>query len=205
MAKTDVFEADPTVVAKAAELRKELKRLVRTIVDDEDYSTDAIDQAREILSVLKDLKVRKRSLSLRVHQSLPCPDEFRCPLSKELMRDPVVVATGQTYDRPFIQKWLKGGHRTCPQTQQVLSHTMLTPNHLIREMISQWCKSKGIELSDPIQYTNEDGITESDRDYFLSLLEKMSLTPSDQKEGAKELRMLTKRMPSVPGTIWRVS
>jgi hypothetical protein len=24
-----------------------------------------------------------------------CPEEFKCPLSKELMRDPVVLATGQ--------------------------------------------------------------------------------------------------------------
>lgn len=102
----------------------------------------------------------------------------------------------QTYDRPFIQKWLKAGNRTCPLTQQVLSHTILTPNHLIREMISQWCKSQGLELPDPVHYVNEEGITEADRDHFLSLLEKMSSALPEQKEAAKELRLLTKRMPS---------
>ncbi|PON75083.1 Beta-catenin [Parasponia andersonii] len=197
MAKTGVFDSDPTVMAKAmTELKKELQRLVRAIIDDEDYSTETVDQAKDTLLALRELKLRQESLSMKLQDTLSCPQEFRCPLSKELMRDPVIVASGQTYDRPFIQKWLKAGNRTCPLTQQVLSHTILTPNHLIREMISQWCKCRGIELSDPVLYFNEEGITEADRDHFLSLLGKMSSGLPEQKEAAKELRMLTKRMPS---------
>ncbi|KAL9360860.1 hypothetical protein Peur_048983 [Populus x canadensis] len=196
MAKTGVFKSDPMVMTKAMELKKELQKLVRNIVDDEDYRTELIDQARETLFALKGLKVKRRSSSLKLRETVLCPEEFKCPLSKELMRDPVVLATGQTYDRPFIQKWLKAGNRTCPLTQQVLSHTILTPNLLIREMISQWCKSQGLELPDLAQNVNEEGITEADRDHFLSLLEKMSLTLPEQKDAARELRLLTKRMPS---------
>ncbi|KAF2284563.1 hypothetical protein GH714_027094 [Hevea brasiliensis] len=196
MAKTGVFDSDPTAMAKATELKKELEKLIRTIVDDDDYLIETIDQAKDTLCALKELKMNKRSLSLKLRQTLSCPDEFKCPLSKELMRDPVILATGQTYDRPFIQKWLKSGNRTCPLTQQVLSHTFLTPNHLVREMISQWCKSQGLELPDPVQYVNEEGITEADRDHFQSLLEKMSSALPEQKEAARELRLLTKRMPS---------
>lgn len=51
-------------------------------------------------------------------------------------------------------------------------------------------------MLDPVHYINEEGITEADRDHFLSLLEKMSSTLPEQKEAAKELRLLTKRMPS---------
>lgn len=102
----------------------------------------------------------------------------------------------QTYDRLFIQKWLKAGNRTCPRTQQVLSHTNLTPNHLVREMISQWCKNNGIQLPDPVQYSEDEGLTEEERDRLVSLLKKMSSTLSDKKQAAKELRLLTKRMPS---------
>lgn len=196
MAKTGVFESDPMVMTKAMELKKELQKLVRNIVDDEDYRTELIDQARETLFALKELKVKRRSSSLKLRETVLCPEEFKCPLSKELMRDPVVLATGQTYDRPFIQKWLKSGNRTCPLTQQVLSHTILTPNLLIGEMISQWCKSRGLKLPDLAQHANEEGTTEADRDHFLSLLEKMSLTLPEQKDAARELRLLTKRMPS---------
>ncbi|PSS14114.1 U-box domain-containing protein [Actinidia chinensis var. chinensis] len=197
MAKTGVFEGDAAMAAKATELKKELQRLVRAIVEDEDFdfSVQAVDRAAQTLFELKELK-KKKPVSLKLSQSSACPEEFRCPISKEIMRDPVIVATGQTYDRPFIQRWLKAGHRTCPQTQQVLSHTLLTPNLLIREMISQWCKTHGIQLPDPVQYSNEDGLTEADREHFLSLLEKMSSTPTDQKEAARELRLLTKRIPS---------
>ncbi|XWS31219.1 hypothetical protein CRYUN_Cryun23aG0058600 [Craigia yunnanensis] len=202
MAKMGVLNSDPTVRARAAELKKELQRLVRTIVDDEDYSIHIIDQAKDALCALRELKFNKRSTattttsSLKLHEAVSCPEEFKCPLSKELMRDPVILASGQTYDRPFIQKWLNAGNRTCPRTQQVLSYTVLTHNHLIKEMISQWCKNQGIQLPNPVQYGKEEGVTEAERDHFFSLLEKLSAALPQQKEAAKELRFLTKKMPS---------
>ncbi|KAL0436205.1 UNVERIFIED_CONTAM: U-box domain-containing protein 9 [Sesamum radiatum] len=203
MAKSGVFEGDPTTVVKAVELKKELQKMVRAIVDEDDVNLEALDRAQQMLFALRELKLKK-TVSLKLHNhhydhemaSGTVPEEFKCPLSKELMRDPVIIATGQTYDKPFIQKWLKAGNRTCPLTQQVLSHTILTPNHLIREMITQWCKNHGIKLPDSVSYINEEGLTGADRDHFLSLLGKMSLTLSEQKEAAKELRLLTKRMPS---------
>lgn len=191
MAKTDVVEGDPLTV-KEIELKRELQRLVKAILSQEEINVDAIDKTQQILLDLKELKIKRSPSSL----DLPFPDEFRCPLSKQLMTDPVMLASGQTYDRPFIQKWLKAGNRTCPQTQQVLSHTILTPNHLIRNMITQWCKNNGIQMPDSVQYLNDEGLTEADRDLFLSLLEKMSSTLSDQKVAARELRLLTKKMPS---------
>ncbi|KAK8711739.1 hypothetical protein V6N13_147006 [Hibiscus sabdariffa] len=198
MAKTGVLSSHPTAGARAAELKKELQKLVKTIVDDEDYSVHTIDQARAALSALRELKFHKPSTaSLRLHEPLSCPEEFICPLSKKLMSDPVILSSGQTYDRPFIQRWLKAGNRTCPRTQQVLSHTVLTPNHLISEMISQWCESQGIELQIPVRHGVEEAVTEAERHHFFSLLEKLSAAAlHQQKEAAKELRLLTKNMPS---------
>ncbi|KAA8538944.1 hypothetical protein F0562_025636 [Nyssa sinensis] len=192
MAKTGALE---TETAKAAtELKKELKRIVKAIVDEDDYTVEATDRAIQTLCALKDFKL-KHTPSLGL-DNLTVPDEFLCPISRELMRDPVVLATGQTYDRPFIQRWLKDGHRTCPQTQQVLCHTFLTPNHLVREMISQWCKEHGFELPNPVQDGDEEIITDADRGHLNLLIGKMSSSLPDQKEAAKELRLLTKRMPS---------
>ena len=102
----------------------------------------------------------------------------------------------QTYDRPFIQRWLNQGHRTCPQTQEVLSHSILTPNCLVLDMISQWCKEHGIELPKPVLDIDKEVLTEADRNHLNSLLSKLSLSVSDQREAAKELRQLTKQMPS---------
>nr|AFK33972.1 unknown [Lotus japonicus] len=195
MAKPGVLDSDPEA-KNITELKKELQRLVRSIVDDEDCSAEAIDQAKETLSVLRDLKLRKKSsLSLKLQKTVVFPDEFKCPISKELMKDPVIVASGQTYDRPFIQKWLNSGNQTCPQTNQVLAHTLLIPNHLVREMIEQWSKKQGLESPNTVPYINEEAIKEADSDHFLCLLEKMSSTLSDQKAAAKELRLLTKKHP----------
>ncbi|KAI9071482.1 hypothetical protein K1719_046551 [Acacia pycnantha] len=208
MAKSGVVAADsdPAAAAKVLELKKELNRLVNSIVDDDDCRIQTIDQAREVLSSLKDLKLRKTSSSspssqssdLKLNRNSGFPEEFKCPLSKELMRDPVIVASGKTYDRPFIQKWLKAGNRTCPETQQVLSHTVLTPNHLVREMIEQWYKNHGVELSNQLHYiyNEEDVITNADCDHFHSLIEKLSSSSlSEQKAAAKQLRLLTKKTP----------
>ncbi|XP_043711563.1 U-box domain-containing protein 9-like [Telopea speciosissima] len=195
MAKTGV-EADPEVAAKASELKKELRRLVKKIVDEDDSLVDSFDRTIEALLKLKDLKV-KRSQSLKLDGPLDFPDYFRCPLSKELMRDPVILATGQTYDRPFIENWLKAGNRICPRTQQVLSHTLLTPNYLVKQIILQWCKNQGIEMPVPVQDTEDLGITQADREQFKSLLEKMlSQSISEQKVAARELRFMTKKIPS---------
>ncbi|KAF5741301.1 U-box domain-containing protein 9 [Tripterygium wilfordii] len=195
MAKTGVFNSDSTAMEKVTELIKtELMKLVNSIVQDENCSVETIDQAQDKLYALKELQLCKKSLSsLKLKE---CPQEFRCPISKDLMKDPCVVATGQTYDRPFIQNWLKAGNRTCPRTEEVLSHIILTPNHVMRELITKWCKSQGIELPDPAQYINELPVTEHGHERFLSLLKSLSSTISEQKEAAKELRLLTKRMPS---------
>lgn len=78
------------------------------------------------------------------------PPFFLCPISLEIMKDPVTVSTGITYDRESIEKWLFSGKKeTCPVTKQVLSSDSdLTPNHTLRRLIQAWCTmnaSLGIE------------------------------------------------------------
>lgn len=72
---------------------------------------------------------------------LQIPCHFRCPISLELMRDPVTVSTGQTYDRPSIEAWLSTGNSTCPVTRVPLNDFSLIPNHTLRRLIQDWCVS----------------------------------------------------------------
>ncbi|KAL7592949.1 U-box domain-containing protein 26 [Lactuca sativa] len=76
------------------------------------------------------------------------PYHFRCPISLELMRDPVIVVTGQTYDRPSIESWVATGNTTCPVTRLPLTDFTLIPNHTLRRLIQEWCvanRSYGVE------------------------------------------------------------
>ncbi|KAM5549340.1 U-box domain-containing protein 26-like [Rosa sericea] len=76
------------------------------------------------------------------------PYHFRCPISLELMRDPVIISTGQTYDRPSIESWVATGNTTCPVTRTQLADFTLIPNHTLRRLIQEWCvanRSFGVE------------------------------------------------------------
>ncbi|RDY07499.1 U-box domain-containing protein 21, partial [Mucuna pruriens] len=76
------------------------------------------------------------------------PTHFRCPVTLDMMKDPVTVSTGITYDRDSIEKWIESGNRTCPVTKTELTSFDMIPNHAIRRMIQDWCvehRSYGIE------------------------------------------------------------
>ncbi|KAL2526305.1 U-box domain-containing protein 9 [Abeliophyllum distichum] len=204
MAKT----AEWGVVSQAkatGEMKKELERMVNALVEEEDYTVEETDRAMEILWALKDLKLKAvmepeelLGLDNFCISTVPPPSEFRCPISGELMKHPVVLASGQTYDEQFIQKWLKDGHQTCPTTDHVLPHTLLTPNHLVKKIISKWCKEHTTEMSCSAMEGDEESVEDANLQHFTTTLERLSSSSlSDQKKAVKETRMLTNRSPSV--------
>ncbi|XP_058781349.1 U-box domain-containing protein 26-like isoform X1 [Vicia villosa] len=69
---------------------------------------------------------------------LTIPHLFRCPISLDLLEDPVTLTTGQTYDRSSIEKWISAGNFTCPVTMQKLHDLSFVPNHTLRHLINQW-------------------------------------------------------------------
>ncbi|KAG1342787.1 U-box domain-containing protein 5 [Cocos nucifera] len=77
------------------------------------------------------------------------PAEFCCPISSRLMFDPVVIASGQTYERIWIEKWFDEGHDTCPKMQKKLSNLSIIPNSCMKDLISNWCTKHGISIMDP--------------------------------------------------------
>jgi hypothetical protein len=65
------------------------------------------------------------------------PDDFICPITQDLMVDPVVAADGHTYDRVAIAEWF-AGHSTSPMTGAKLTVKKLYPNHTVRGQILTW-------------------------------------------------------------------
>ena len=72
----------------------------------------------------------------------PPPDAFLCPISHELMVDPVFAADGHSYQRSEIEKWFAtgaaAGRPTSPMTNSALRSRVLTPNHVLRSQIKDW-------------------------------------------------------------------
>lgn len=77
------------------------------------------------------------------------PDEFRCPITLDLMRDPVIVSSGHTYDRTSIAQWINSGHHTCPKSGQRLIHTALIPNYALKSLVQQWCHDNNVPVNEP--------------------------------------------------------
>ncbi|KAJ4834042.1 U-box domain-containing protein 6 [Turnera subulata] len=85
--------------------------------------------------------------NLRKSGQMPLPpEELRCPISLQLMYDPVIIASGQTYERICIEKWFSDGHDTCPKTQQKLCHLCLTPNYCVKGLVASWCEHNGVSV-----------------------------------------------------------
>ena len=62
------------------------------------------------------------------------PDEYICPITSEIMTDPVSTSDGFTYEREAITEWLRTKD-TSPKTGAKLESTMLFPNLSLRSMI----------------------------------------------------------------------
>ncbi|XBH90557.1 hypothetical protein VPH35_082185 [Triticum aestivum] len=78
--------------------------------------------------------------SLRVE---PIYESFLCPLTKQIMRDPVTLESGATFEREAILKWFQesdssGRSLICPITRKELSSTELNPSIALRNTIDEW-------------------------------------------------------------------
>ncbi|GKU92405.1 hypothetical protein SLEP1_g6137 [Rubroshorea leprosula] len=114
-------------------------------------------------------KLRKGLISQEIADTfITIPKDFFCPISLDLMRDPVIISTGQTYDRSSISRWMEEGHYTCPKTGQLLVHNCLVPNRALRNLIMQWCTMNGFPY-DPLEGT------EASAESFVSLPSKAAI------------------------------
>ncbi|KAI4301088.1 hypothetical protein L6164_034404 [Bauhinia variegata] len=119
-----------------------------------------LDEINQIVSLV--CKVRDYAMKfecLEVKRGVSVPPYFRCPLSLELMLDPVIVASGQTYERLSIQKWLDHGLAVCPKTRLRLTHTNLIPNYTVKAMIANWCEENNVKLPSNSVHNNSVCVT----------------------------------------------
>lgn len=77
------------------------------------------------------------------------PSFFRCPISLDVMKSPVSLCTGITYDRSSIRRWLDSGNNTCPATMQLLPSTDLVPNLTLQRLINFWSASAPTDAAAP--------------------------------------------------------
>lgn len=87
-------------------------------------------------------------------EGIEIPDAFVCPITQELMTDPVVTRYGQSYERSAIVEWIAAG-KDCPMTRQKLSLSGIITNHSLRAQIRQWQVKNELDITlithDPVE------------------------------------------------------
>jgi hypothetical protein len=68
-------------------------------------------------------------------------EHFICPITQEVMTDPVIGSDGITYERSAIEAWFAAGHATSPLTRQPMASRSLVPNIALRSAIADALKA----------------------------------------------------------------
>jgi hypothetical protein len=66
------------------------------------------------------------------------PNEFLCPITGQIMVDPVTTSGGHTYEWSAISRWFREGKNRDPATGLELNNNILYPNHALRSVINNF-------------------------------------------------------------------
>jgi hypothetical protein len=73
------------------------------------------------------------------------PSSFVCPLTLEVMSDPLISIHGHNFQREAILEWLARGNNTCPLTRKLLFIDKLIANKSLQAQIKRWKINNGLE------------------------------------------------------------
>uniref|UniRef100_A0A3B4F1W1 WD repeat, SAM and U-box domain-containing protein 1 n=1 Tax=Pundamilia nyererei TaxID=303518 RepID=A0A3B4F1W1_9CICH len=94
-------------------------------------------------------RLLRRIEALKAEQNgSEAPDEFMCPITRELMKDPVIAADGYSYERESIESWIRGKNKTSPMTNLPLQTTLLTPNRSLKMAITRWKSNQELRVAE---------------------------------------------------------
>lgn len=162
-ARTEEDKRKESIIAYLLHLMRKYSKLFRSDISDdndsqgsnpcsptvessfEDFNGHAFERH---LSKLSSFNFKQNNNNRGSGQTPLPPEELRCPISLQLMYDPAIISSGQTYERVCIEKWFSDGHSTCPKTQQKLAHLFLTPNYCVKGLVASWCEQNGIPPPD---------------------------------------------------------
>ncbi|XP_078408356.1 WD repeat, SAM and U-box domain-containing protein 1 isoform X2 [Cetorhinus maximus] len=101
-------------------------------------SSGSLGLRNKVLRKIEELKAKLESICIGV------PDEFLCPISREIMTDPVIASDGYSYEREAIESWINTKKRTSPMTNKPLESSLITPNRTLKMAIDRWIEAQQV-------------------------------------------------------------
>ena len=88
------------------------------------------------------------------------PTNHLCPITHQMMVDPVITADGTTYDRSAIEAWFamqtrRGEAATSPLTGEPLANNHLLPNLIVRSLVREFAEAYAHQLSECREYLEQ--------------------------------------------------
>uniref|UniRef100_A0A7S4DZL7 RING-type E3 ubiquitin transferase n=1 Tax=Lotharella globosa TaxID=91324 RepID=A0A7S4DZL7_9EUKA len=87
-------------------------------------------------------RVITAGISSPKRQDEAVPEVFKCPISLEIMVDPVTTVLGHTYERKCIEQWLQRDEHD-PLTNEKLPSKQLIPARIVKSRIEEWKQRTG--------------------------------------------------------------
>ncbi|XP_024384626.1 U-box domain-containing protein 43 [Physcomitrium patens] len=105
----------------------------------------------------------------------PLYEAFVCPLTKQVMQDPVTLENGQTYERAAIERWFQeckenGRPILCPMTGQEVS-TTVKPSLALWHTIEEWTQRNEQARMEIVKQIITSGKADADIAFALSDLQ----------------------------------
>jgi hypothetical protein len=72
------------------------------------------------------------------------PSNFICPITLQVMVDPVMTREGLNFEKAAIFSWLEQGSGSCPLTRKPLAASDLCTDRRLKTQICFWQKNNGI-------------------------------------------------------------
>uniref|UniRef100_A0A0D3GD29 RING-type E3 ubiquitin transferase n=1 Tax=Oryza barthii TaxID=65489 RepID=A0A0D3GD29_9ORYZ len=117
--------------SKERSRRMKSEKLVKTLSSQVEQLRSANERNANLERKLSECRERFEQLQSIQNRIL---QHFTCPISHEVMNDPLMAADGHTYEAKFIRDWFRRGHNTSPITNVELEHKKLLPNHVCNKL-----------------------------------------------------------------------
>jgi Mg-chelatase subunit ChlD len=104
--------------------------------------------------------------------------DFICPISHQIMKDPVCDKEGNTFDRIFIEEWLQL-HGTSPITRTPMTVDDLVPNRVLKDLIEAGVQPtlvSEVKVQSKTKPEIEIGISHDGNVYCISVVPSDSIT-----------------------------
>lgn len=166
------------------------------ITDDNNYTNDNIDSlmtsSTNTTTTNNNIINNQNYINIHYNKGDTIPNEFICPITNNVMFDPLLTIYGHTYEKSALILYLYNYNNTCPLTRKELNISNCIHNRILKNKIYLWYKIRGIDYNTIIN--NND----NDKYHSISKKDSDSMTLSSSSTSLSSLASTDTTSSAVP-------